>query len=157
MEIKDQATKDKEAAAGGLGILVILFLIVLPIYISFRCSKIVYSYSRSALLAVWTFLVLLFLVVISIRFFNQVEFLESKYAYEATAQILAGFWVAGVGSIVFSTHTIYNKRKSEVDKLIKEESNIEQEISKGRSSSVRLLTGAGALYLGYKLGKKTGM
>ena len=70
--------------------------------------------------------------------------------------LLIGFWVAGVVPIFFSTYFLYKNKKSEVDELVKKEASIEQQVSKGRSSSVKLFTGAGALYAGYKLGKKTG-
>jgi hypothetical protein len=144
--------KDENGAAGAL---IFIILIAVAIYIIFRCSKLVFSYSRSLLLSIWTFLVLSSLVVISIRYYNMVDWLESQNEFDAASKILFLFWVSGVGSIILSTFAIYKKNKKEIDILIQEESDIEHEVSKGKGSSMKLLTGAGALYAGYSLGKKT--
>ena len=84
-----------------------------------------------------------------------VDWLESQNEFDAASKILFLFWVSGVGSIILSTFAIYKKNKKEIDILIQEESDIEHEVSKGKGSSMKLLTGAGALYAGYSLGKKT--
>ena len=142
---------------------IVIMIFAAIIFISFKCSKLVYSYSRSALLSVWTFLVLVFLFMTLLSLFTAAESLTSAQIELATL-VLVGFWVAGVGSIFFSTHTLYKKKKSEVDELIKEENYVERQtyiskrqISKNSANTAKLLTGAGALYAGYTLGKKTGL
>ena len=141
---------------------IVIMIFAAIIFISFKCSKLVYSYSRSALLSVWTFLVLVFLFMTLLSLFTAAESLTSAQIELATL-VLVGFWVAGVGSIFFSTYTLYKKKKSEVDKLIEEETYVERQISKNSKNSKnsvnteKLLIGAGALYAGYTLGKKTGL
>ncbi len=145
----------------GLGIVVVIIVFAFLAYIVFNISKLVYSYSRSALLSVWTFLALAGLLFLSLVFF---DYYGSSGWLGNDGWVLAGLWVAGVGSIFFSTYTLYKKKKSEVDKLIEEEAYVERAVtalnSKNSKNSVnteKLLIGAGALYAGYTLGKKKGL
>ena len=153
------SSNDDKMRSGLQGLLMVLAIIVFAflVYIVFNISKLVYSYSRSALLSVWTFLALAGLLFLSFVFF---DYYGSSGWLGNDDWVLAGLWVAGVGSIFFSTYTLYKKKKSEVDKLIEEETYVERQISKNSKNSVnteKLLIGAGALYAGYTLGKKTGL
>ena len=141
------ATDKKNQEGGAAGMLIMILAVAVAVYAVFRCSKLVFTYSRSVLLAVWTFSVLIFLIV----------FTFMVYEFNDITSLLLGLWGAGVGSILFSTYSLYKIKKPEVDKLIKKETSIDQQVSKGRSSAVRLFTGAGALYAGYKIGHKTGL
>ena len=157
------SSNDDKMTSGLQGLVMVLAIIVFAFlaYIVFNISKLVYSYSRSALLSVWTFLALAGLLFLSLVFF---DYYGSSGWLGNDGWVLAGLWVAGVGSIFFSTHTLYKKKKSEVDELIKEENYVERQtyiskrqISKNSANTAKLLTGAGALYAGYTLGKKTGL
>ena len=138
--------EDKKDEGGAAGALIFIILIAVAIYIIFRCSKLVYSYSRSLLLSIWTFLTLSFLTLFTIYIYNN---------HSEAVLLLALFWLVGTVPILLSTYYIYKIKKNTIDNLIKEEKKIEQQIGNEGNMATKLFTGAGALYAGYKLGHKT--
>ena len=140
-------SSNKKDDGGAAGIILFIIIFAAAVYAIFRCSKLVYSYSRSLLLSIWTFLTLSFLTLLSIYGYNNYD--------GPVVFFLVLFWLIGIVPIIFSTYTLYHIKKNEIDELIKEESKIEQEIGNVSNTATKLFTGAGALYAGYKLGHKT--
>ena len=136
---------DKKDEGSAAGLLVFIILFAIAVYVIFRCSKLVYSYSRSLLLSIWTFLTLSFLTLLTIAGYN----------HSTPVMFLVLLWLVGMAPILFSTYSLYKIKKNEIDELIKEEQKIEQQIGNKSNTAAKLFTGAGALYAGYKLGHKT--
>jgi energy-coupling factor transporter transmembrane protein EcfT len=136
---------NKKDEGGAAGILFFIILFAIAVYVIFRCSKLVYSYSRSLLLSIWTFLILSFLTFLTIAGYN----------HNTPVMFLALLWLVGTAPILFTTYSLYKIKKNEIDELIKEEQKIEQQIGNKSNTAAKLFTGAGALYAGYKLGHKT--
>jgi len=140
---------DRKNENGGAGALIILFLLVAAaIWISFRLAKLVYQYSRSSLLAVWTFLVAALLCLVT-WFVVQGDLpLETP---------IIALYACGILPIWFATYQLYKLNKERIDELLEQENSVEKSASSGRNTAQRILFSAGAAYVGYKAGKATGV
>lgn len=139
-------SKDDNGGGGALIILILLF--AAAIWISFKVAKLVYQYSRSTLLAIWTFFVAIFLGLVT-WFIIQDDFVLN------TRMVL--FYLCGILPICFATSQLYKLKKARIDELMEQENSVEKSASSGRSAGQRILFSAGAAYVGYKAGKSTGV
>lgn len=134
---------------GGGGALIILFLLIAAaIWISFKVAKLVYQYSRSILLAIWTFFVAIFLCLVT-------WFIIQDDLVLNTPVVL--LYLCGILPIWFATSQLYKLKKARIDELMEQENSVEKSASSGRSASQRILFSAGAAYVGYKAGKSMGL
>ena len=135
--------ENKNQEGGGGAIFLLLILIAIAIWISFKVAKLVYQYSRSKTLAIWTFLVTAGALVVT--------WLMLQGRIPEVAVVLA--YLCGFIPIVIATRQLYFLRKSEIDELINGEKEVEKNVSKGRGLATSMLVSAGCVYAGYKLGK----
>ena len=139
-------SNDEKGAAGAL--IILFLLIAAAIWISFKAAKLVYQYSRSTLLAIWTFFVVIFLCLVTWFI------IQDDFALNTPVVLL---YLCGILPIWFATSQLYKLKKARIDELIEQENSVEKSASSGRSSAQRILFSAGAAYVGYKAGKSIGL
>lgn len=136
-------SENKNQEGGGGAVLLLFILIAIAIWISFKVAKLVYQYSRSKILAVWTFLVTAGALAVT--------WLMMQGRMPEVAVVLV--YLCGFIPIAVATRKLYFLRKSEIDELVNDEKEVEKDAAKGRGLASSMLISAGCIYAGYKLGK----
>ena len=146
---------------------ILLFLVLIVAFVAavvsigLFFSKLIYRFSRSAILSIIFFLVYISFFVVLFYFADG----EGDTARDGW-QVLQHDFLMGIHpGVIFAIFTIgcllyaaiaYRRLSDEMKEIVWQEVELERENKSNHSFATKLMLGAGAGYLGYKAGRKAG-